>query len=77
MYNYVHVAGRNWIFMAYTLLIDSNYRFRIVNFWGIDDLQLSFRMLFLSIQLLARWNGLMQRIHFFCSILVGAPESQR
>lgn len=76
MYNFVHVAGRNWIFMAYTLSIDSDYRFRI-NFWVIDDLQISFRMLFLSIQLLVRWNGLMRRIHFFCSILVGAPESQR
>ena len=76
MYNFVHVAGWNWIFMAYTLSIDSDYRFRI-NFWVIDDLQISFRMLFLSIQLLVRWNGLMQRIHFFCSILVGAPESQR
>ena len=53
MYNFVHVAGRNWIFMAYTLSIDSDYRFRI-NFWVIDDLQISFRMLFLSIQLLVR-----------------------
>jgi hypothetical protein len=35
------------------------------------------RMLFLNIQLLVQWSGLMQRIHFFYSIQVGAPENLR
>jgi hypothetical protein len=63
--------------LAYTLSIVNDYKFRIISFWVIDDLRLSFRMLLLSIQLLVRWSGLMQRIHFFCSILVAALESQR
>lgn len=35
------------------------------------------RMSFLNIQLLVRWSGLMQRIHFFYSIQVGAQENLR
>ncbi|KAM5559090.1 acetyl-coenzyme A synthetase, chloroplastic/glyoxysomal-like [Rosa sericea] len=33
------------------------------------------RMAYLNIQLLVQWSGLMQRIHFLCSISVGALGS--
>lgn len=37
----------------------------------------SSRMWFLNIQPIVPWSGLMQRIHCFCCIPVGALESQR
>lgn len=42
-----------------------------------DDFWLCSRMSYLSIQLLVQWSGLMQRIHFFCSIPAGALGSPR
>lgn len=49
-------------------------------FYGLfltDDSWLYCRMSYLNIQLLVQWSGLMQRIHFFCSIPVGALGSPR